>query len=441
MMTKVTDAQALTASTLDHYDTWEAPAVIDRWKEVRNQAVETLREANFPEARAEEYKFTNFSKALQKHFSVGPATTAGNVTLEDIAPFFIPELDADRIVLINGQYRSDLSVLTDIEGITIDRLAHAAEKQTEIFQEVFGQVAHAEVDAFTALNTVFATDGAFITVSRNADIERPIAIYNFVDARQQAAQAYPRVLIHAEQGSRSQFISSVHTLGDHPSLNASVTEAWLHANAEVNLVKVQNDSGDLYHYDHTEGYQSRDSRFTATTVSLRGTMVRNNLNLVLDDQGIESNMYGLTLLKGNQHVDHHTVMDHKKPHCESNELYKTILDEKSTGVFNGKIFVRPDAQKTNAFQSNNTILLSDDATIHAKPQLEIWADDVKCSHGATTGQMDEDQLFYLRARGLGENQAKALLLNAFAKDSLSLIPQDAVRNYLEIQIAERLNAI
>ncbi|HAA19875.1 MAG TPA: hypothetical protein DCP28_14335, partial [Cytophagales bacterium] len=175
-MTKVTDAQALTASTLDHYDTWEAPAVIDRWKEVRNQAVETLREANFPEARAEEYKFTNFSKALQKHFSVGPATTAGNVTLEDIAPFFIPELDADRIVLINGQYRSDLSVLTDIEGITIDRLAHAAEKQTEIFQEVFGQVAHAEVDAFTALNTVFATDWAFITVSRNADIERPIAI-------------------------------------------------------------------------------------------------------------------------------------------------------------------------------------------------------------------------------------------------------------------------
>ena len=439
-MTKVTDAEALTTAVLEAHGTWQAPALGATWEAVRTAAVASLRENGFPHAKHEEYKFTNLAKALQKNFTLGATTAAGQVTEADISGFLIPDLEAERIVLVNGEYRADLSRVSEVKGLTVLPLTEAASSQAERFNPVFGQVAHAEFDAYTALNTAFATDGVFLATERNADVERTVAIYSFVDARQQAAMAYPRVLIYAAEGSRLNVVTTVHTLGDHPSLNASVSEAWVGANAEVNVTKIQNDSGDAYHYDHTEGYQSRDSRFTATTLALRGSMTRNNLNLNVDDSGIESNMYGLTLLKGKQHVDHHTVVDHLKPHSESNELYKTILDEKSVGVFNGKIYVRPDAQKTNAFQANNTILLSDDATVHAKPQLEIWADDVKCSHGATTGQMDEEQIFYLRSRGLGETQARAFLLNAFAKDALSLIPQDAVRTYLENQIAERLNA-
>ena len=440
MTTKVTDAQALTDTAIDSFRNWSAPAGLPAsWQTIRQQAFQALETQKLPEAKHEEYKFTNLAKVLKKHFELGETTPAGRINLEDVTPFFIPGLAADRVVLVNGEFRADLSDITvPTEQVSVTSLTEGATENSEVFTKVFGQLAKSEDDAYTALNTAFATDGVMITVARNVDVERPLAIYSFVDARTQIARAYPRVLVHAEAGSRVRMVTSVHTLGDYPALNASVNEVYVAANAEVNVVKIQNDSGDSYHYDHTQGYQERDSRFTNTTASLRGTMVRNNLGMVLDAEGIESNMYGVTLLRGKQHVDHHTTVDHRKPHCDSNELYKTILDEKSTGVFNGKIYVRQHAQKTNAFQANNNILLSDDATIHTKPQLEIWADDVKCSHGATIGQMDEEQLFYLRARGLGKNEARAMLLQAFANDALEHVVHESVREYLQSQIADRL---
>lgn len=435
---KISEAQELTTQVLDFYAGWESLTGNSHWDAVRKAAIDHLREANFPEAKNEEYKFTNFTKAIYKTFGVGEFGKPSTLDLEDITSFFIPGLAANRVVLVNGEFNKELSELSLPAGIHISSLSDFAHQKSKEFTSVFGQVAAASSDAFTAFNTAFATEGVAITIEKNADIQQPIIIYNIVDARLASAQSFSRVLLIAEEGARAQILSSVHTLGDYPSLNMHVMEGTIASNAEVNLVKVQNDGGDGYHYDHTKVAQQRDSRFTTSTICLRGTLIRNNLEMDLNGEGIESNMYGLSLLRNAQHVDHHTVVDHKMPHSESNELYKAILDDTSTGVFNGKIFVRPDAQKTNAFQSNNTILLSDEATVHTKPQLEIWADDVKCSHGATTGQMDDEQLFYLRARGLGEKAAKAMLLNAFAQDALVQVKQEAVLSFLQNQITERL---
>jgi Fe-S cluster assembly protein SufD len=227
--------------------------------------------------------------------------------------------------------------------------------------------------------------------------------------------------------------------GNQPSFTNIVTEIVVQENATVTYTKVQNESDQAYIIGTTQVYQARDSKFSATTVSLSAALIRNNLNIVLDAENCEANLFGLYMLNGSQHVDNHTLVDHAKPRSYSNELYKGIMDGKSTGVFNGKIYVRQDAQKTNAFQSNKNILLSKDASMNTKPQLEIFADDVKCSHGATTGQLDEDMLFYLRSRGIGTNEAKALLMYAFATDIINQIPLEAVRLYVERAIANRLN--
>jgi Fe-S cluster assembly protein SufD len=217
-----------------------------------------------------------------------------------------------------------------------------------------------------------------------------------------------------------------------------VNEIVVGENARLDFYSIQNDKGSRYQFSQTEIYQGNSSRVNTYSFHLQGRLLRNNLHLVIDGEGIESHMYGLYLLTGNTLADNHTVVDHKRPNSLTNELYKGIMDENSRGVFNGKIFVRPQAQKTNAFQANRNILLSDKATVNTKPQLEIWADDVKCSHGCTTGQLDEEALFYLRARGIDKDSARAMMLYAFAGEITDKIPHEGIRKYIDMVISERL---
>ncbi|NJL13882.1 MAG: Fe-S cluster assembly protein SufD [Microscillaceae bacterium] len=266
-------------------------------------------------------------------------------------------------------------------------------------------------------------------------------MHQITDSRSHNTFAQPRMLWVFEEGSRAVLLDQCQTLGENASWNNAVSEIYVGPKAHIQHYKIQNDQPQAHLTQTTEVHQKGQSIYENITISLNGGLVRNNLHIALEGEYIESNMFGLFMLTGQTLVDNHSIADHRQPNSVSNELYKGILDERSTGVFNGKIYVRPQAQKTNAYQQNRTILLKDTASINTKPQLEIWADDVKCSHGATTGNLDESSLFYLRARGVPEAQARALLIRAFGNEIVEKIKLPSLRQYLEQEIDARLGAV
>jgi len=407
--------------------------------DIRKLGIKAFDQIGLPSLKHEEYKFTNLSKVLEKKFDwIAPHHESTQITLETLADFEIPNLDAYRIVFINGEYAEELSDHQNVK-FTISELQNVAEADTDIFEKHFGKHATYEDDAFAALNTAFVKNGTFIKVDKNVVVDKPIAIYNLSDASAGESVNYPRNLILADQSSQVSIIELFGTIGNHNSLVNTVTEIVLGENAIVDYYKIGNDAENAYHVGMTQVYQPNNSTFTANTIAFGGGIIRNNLQIKIDGEGCTANMNGLYLLNGKSHVDNHTVVDHIRPNSESNELYKGILDDSSKGVFNGKVFVRKEAQKTNAFQSNKNILLTDDAVINTKPQLEIWADDVKCSHGCTTGQLDLDAMFYLQARGIDKDKAKAMLLYAFAIDVLDNVKIEALKDHLDQIIAKRFN--
>jgi Fe-S cluster assembly protein SufD len=294
-------------------------------------------------------------------------------------------------------------------------------------------------DGIHALNTAFLQEGIFIYVKKGAVLEHPVYIYNITDARSANILSQPRSLIYIGENARVQFVETYATLGLSESFTNEVMEVVVEKDAIVEYYKIQNDAAHNSQVITTHFRQVGKSLVNTVTISLDGSIVRNNLNIAMEAEHSESHFYGLYFLKGKTHVDNHTVVDNVKPHCFSNELYKGIIDDDATAVFNGKIFVQRDAQKTNAFQSNKNILLSDTATVNTKPQLEIFADDVKCSHGCTVGQLDDEGLFYLRSRGINEKAARSLLVHAFAIDILEHIKPEPIRKYVDQLISERLN--
>jgi Fe-S cluster assembly protein SufD len=304
------------------------------------------------------------------------------------------------------------------------------------FKQNLGRIAQTEHESFVALNTAFVNDGVFIHVPAKMVVEKPVHIL-YVNSDKEPA--ITRNLVIAEPESSIQIFESYHSLdGSCEGLTTNVTEVIVKRNANVTWVKAQLENALTSQISFTQVEQEQDSRFSSTVVTTGGHLVRNNLHIRLNGTNCNAFMYGLYLLSGEQLCDNHTLVDHAMPHCESNELYKGVLGGKSTGVFNGKIFVRQDAQKTNAYQSNKNILLSDDAQMNTKPQLEIFADDVKCSHGTTTGQLDDEALFYLRARGIGEQSARTLLNIAFAADVLNHIQLETLRHNLQSIAEEKL---
>lgn len=387
----------------------------------------------FPTTRHEEYKYTNFSNALQKDYSF---ETASALQKSDIAPYFIEGLESNRLVFINGVYNATLSeIVSGAAELEIKKLADA---DAHVLKKHLAQEVYTAKDPFAELNTAFVSEGIYIRIPKNKAVEQPVALYFFEDATKAGKFTQPRNLIVVEENAQANFIEVKQTIGTNASFSNSVTEVIMKENSVVEYYKLQNDADQSYQVDTTVIKLEGKSVFNGATITLNGAIIRNNLNVILNAQYSEATFYGLSFLRDRQVADNHTMVDHAVPNCVSNELYKSILDDRSVGVFNGKIFVKPDAQKTNAFQSNKTVLVSRDAIMNTKPQLEIFADDVKCSHGATIGQLEKEPMFYLRSRGMSEESARSLLLVAFAQDVIDHIKIEPLKEFLTRAIGQRL---
>ncbi|MGG7663410.1 Fe-S cluster assembly protein SufD [Dyadobacter sp. BHUBP1] len=390
----------------------------------------------FPTIKHEEWKYSNVRDLISVSYDFNAESSIGLAELEDLK---VPKQEANILYFVNGRYNAELSaIISPVGQITISSLADAYKNDPAKVASYFNELTKEASDAFTALNTAFAQDGVFIHIPDNQSVEHPIILRFVSDAREKNVGSQPRNIISVGKNAHVKLAEAFRTLGDQRSFTNSVTEIHVAEEANVQYYKVQNESENAYHIGTTQVRMLDRSHFYAGTVTLNGKFTRNNLNIVLDGEHCDAHMYGLYFPDGTQHVDNHTVADHQKPNSESNELYKGILRDKSKGVFNGKIFVRPDAQKTNAFQSCKNIVLSPDATMNTKPQLEIFADDVKCSHGTTTGQIDEEALFYMRSRGISQSEAMSLLMFAFCADVVQQIKIDSVREYLENVITQKL---
>lgn len=427
---------------LAEFQTWESglsQGAQNGLYRIRKEAMRQFDRLGFPSTRHEEWKYTNVSPLTKLTYDF---QTAAGATATDLEPLLIPDLDANVVVFVNGVHQPSFSKLVSpAEDLIVTNLHEAYGQDPVLFDTHFSQSANFQTDAFTALNTAFAENGAFIWVPQGKVVEKPVILYFFSDSRSANVASQPRNLFIAEKNSQVKIVEVFQSIGENASFSNQVTEISVDSGAYLEYYKVQNESNRAYHIGTTQVSQQSNSHFYAATFTINGGFTRNNLNIVLDGENCEANLFGLYMPDGKQHIDNHTIVDHAKLRSYSNELYKGILKERGTGVFNGKIFVRPDAQKTNAFQSNRNMILSNDASMNTKPQLEIFADDVKCSHGTTTGQMDEDALFYLRARGIGEDQAKALLMVAFAGDVLNQVKLPALHQYLEKRIAEKLEKV
>jgi Fe-S cluster assembly protein SufD len=418
--------------TLTKQDTFISllEAAPKNFESARTLAKESYLTQGIPALKAEEYKFTNIGKKLEQNISNFSSALPFEVSSELVKSSIFEGFEGDVLVFSNGKFLSALS--SQIKGVEISSISGKSDL-------ALGSIAKPEKDPFAALNQATFEDGIFISVPKKSQIAKSILLLSFNQANiGQVIQ--PRVWIEAGDFAEVTFIDQTITMGDTPCFVNKVVELKGGVNTQLNYYRLQNEGKNTIEVSNIETDIQRDAKFTSVNISLSGDLVRNNLSLNLLGSNSEGNMYGIFLLNGKTHVDNHTNVDHTIPHSESNELYKGILADQSRGVFNGKIFVRQDAQKTNAFQQNNNILLSEDAIINTKPQLEIWADDVKCSHGCTVGQLDEEALFYLQARGIDKMQAKGLLLYAFAGEVLEKIEEESFRTYCDSLIQERLGS-
>ncbi|MBI5325980.1 MAG: Fe-S cluster assembly protein SufD [Ignavibacteriae bacterium] len=406
---------------------------------IRKDAFDKFKILGFPTAKDEEWKYSNPGFVHQYNFKLKLNANDDGITQEIVNKYKFENLDEHLLVFVNGFYSEKLSdVKPKKKQIILGSFADAIERNSIEILKYFGKFAGYIKNGFTALNTAFAQDGAFILIPDGTVIERPIRLLYITDAREQSVLTMPRNLIIAGECSNFKIVESSHTIGAQPSFNNSVSEIVMDFSSNVEYYNIQNNNENSFYVGTTQISQQRGSIFTGTTITLKGNYIRNNLNSLLDAEACETNYNGLYFVADNSFVDNHTLIDHAKPNCNSNEVYKGILNDKATVVFNGKIIVRQDAQKTNAYQTNRNILLTDDAKIHTKPQLEIFADDVKCSHGATSGYLDRDSLFYLRSRGISEEMAKTLLLNAFASEVLEKINIAELRDMVKNYIADKL---
>jgi Fe-S cluster assembly protein SufD len=404
---------------------------------LRSDGIELLKSKGLPAIKDEEYKFTPISKKIEGEISdFSHANPSSNVDQAAVSGNLIPALDCHLLVFNNGKWEKSLSSF-DSSVLSVVSFSDLPEGKIE---KQVGKIAKANKDLFVALNQVAFKDGIWFEVAAKTELEKPVFILQFVQSSPEGQTVHPRSYIQVGNNSSATFIEKVVSLDDSGYFLNGVTEINVGENSHVDFYRLQDESKSALEVNNTEVNVPRDATFSSAVISLQALMIRNNLSINLIDSNSIGNMYGLYMLNGQSHVDNHTNVDHTKPHAESNELYKGILADHSRGVFNGKIFVRQDAQKTNAFQQNNNILLSEDAVVNTKPQLEIWADDVKCSHGCTTGQLDEEALFYLRSRGISKENSRGMLLYAFAGEVLEKIKNESFRDYCIGLIQQRLGS-
>lgn len=403
---------------------------------LREKAISAFYKMGFPSKKHEEYRYLKLDAFinLQSIFSSkADQTTLDTQLLNN--PLILQ--DAYRVVLIDGVFSNTLSDLSGLpQNIEISSLADAISNNNSSALVHLGTLANVELDPFIASNTLAFSDGLFCNVSENSKLEKPIQI---IHIQSTAEHSHSRILFVAEKLSKCQVVQTFLSANNSgAALNNTVSEILVGENAHIEWTTFQAEEQSAGLINTTEVHIKHQGFFKTVTITLGANLVRNNLNIVLAAPNCEANLYGYYHPIHNQVFDNHTLVDHRFPRCESNELYKGVIDNKAIAIFNGKVYVRKDAQKTNAYQSNKNILLSDEATINTKPQLEIYADDVKCSHGSSTGILDPEQLFYLRSRGISLDKARSLLLTAYASEIVEHIPHPSLRESATLLISERI---
>jgi Fe-S cluster assembly protein SufD len=413
------------------------------WLEpLRRAAINRFAASGFPTARDEEWRFTPIAPITHGTWRPAAGLTRA-VTREDLAPFIFGHAEWTTLVFVDGVYSEGLSSTASLaKGVRAGSLAELLRSDGAMLQKHLARHAPIESSAFTALSTAFMRDGGFLHVPANTDLTRPVHLV-FVSTREAAGSVtHPRNLIVVERGARVSVIESYVTLAEGTSYwTNAVTEVVAGANAWIEHTRIQRESERAYHVGLTHVEQQRDSHYRSFSMAMGGAVARHNLHAHLDGENVETLMYGLYLTRGEQVVDNHTAIHHNQPNCRSWEVYKGVLDGRSRAVFNGKVFVKPEAQKTDAKQTNRNLLLSDVAKVDTKPQLEIFADDVKCTHGATVGRLDDVALFYARSRGVPADKAQLLLTYAFAAEVTSEVVLEPVRNELDRLVRERLGEL
>jgi Fe-S cluster assembly protein SufD len=404
--------------------------------DIRTEAIKTFETEGFPTKREEAWKYTSLNSVLKHDYSVFPKHENA-LEFKDVKKYFIHEIDSYKIIFIDGKYSSHLSQTTH-DGIDVCLMSAALNKPKYqlIIENYFNKIA--PKDGLSSLNTAFSAEGAYIHIPKNKLVAKPIQIIHFSTGNEAAILSQPRNLIVVDENSHVQIIERHQSLTDNPVLTNTVTEIFANKRAIVDYYKIQNDNENASLIDNTFVNQKQESHAKVHTFSFGGKLIRNNLNFYQNGERIDSTMKGITIIGNKQHVDHNTLVHHIEPNCESHQDYKGIFDDSSTGVFNGKVVVEKEAQKTNAFQANNNILISEKASINTKPQLEIFADAVKCSHGCTIGQLDESAMFYLRSRGIPEKEARALLMFAFSNNVLDSVKIPEIKNRITKIIANKL---
>ncbi len=407
---------------------------------LRLAAFSRFTELRFPSTQDEAWRHTDVAPVAEIPFQAAGYRRDAR-TAEQLAEVTFGAASWSRLVFLNGHFSPELSTLQPLRaGVRVSSLAVALGTDASAVEPYLAHHARYEDRAFVALNTAFMKDGAFVSIPPDTALEAPLHLVFASTADGEATMSHPRNLIVMGPGSQATIAQSYIGVGEGRYFTNAVTELVLGEHATIDHYTLQRESGDAFHIAALDVHQDHTSSFSSHSVALGGALVRNEITAVLDGEGIACNLNGLFMVTGRQHMDIRTMVDHVKPHCTSRQLYKGVLGGHSRAVFTGKILVRPGAQKTDAMQTNKSLLLSEDATLNTTPQLEIFADDVKCQHGATIGQLDPDALFYLRSRGIGEEAARNLMIAVFAREALSRIGHDPIRAYLADVISTWVSA-
>ncbi len=400
-------------------------------RQTRKNAIASFSSLRFPTPREENWRYTNVGPIADTSFQFNFGSAAGDLTLKQIEPFYFGEKNWHRLVFVNGSYAKGLSSVSHSQnGLKLTNLEPILMGGSKLAEPYLARYAQYDQNTFTALNTAFIRDGAFIYLPDGKELDQPVHLLFISVAQDGTTISQPRTLIIAGRGSKATIVESYVSLAQDSYFTNAVTEIVLNEGASLDHYKLERESENAFHIGTTQVHQGRNSKFSSSSIAIGGELTRNNLNIGLNAEGAECILNGLYLVSGEQHVDNTTLIDHPKPNGRSRQLYKGILSGKSTAVFSGKIFVHPDAQRTDAQQINKNLLLSEEATVDTRPQLEILANDVKCTHGAAAGQLDEEAIFYLKTRGIGQEEASKLLSYGFANEVIANIQVEAVRTEL-----------
>jgi Fe-S cluster assembly protein SufD len=439
----VSDAvtEAAVSAVEGYRDSFEDAARVSNepaWlREVRRNAMGDFERLDFPTTKDEDWHFTSVGPIAEKVFGIAPEGSAVSDTVLTRLNF---GQDWRTIAFVNGRYVPDERQRALPDGLTIVSLADEIASDSQLLQRHLGKLATSETAAFSALNAALATDGAVIVIAADTVIDQPIHLIFIADSQAENSAVMTRNLIFAQRHSQATIIESYVTIGADSYFTNAVSEVFVGDGARLSHYKLQTESRNAFHVGTIQATQQKSSRYESFSFATGGKLARTNIYSTLAGDAAEVIMNGLYMCDGTQHIDHQTRIEHVAPNCPSHELYKGILDGRSHGVFNGKVYVHPEAQKTDGKQSNNNLLLSDGAKVDTKPQLEIFADDVKCTHGATVGRLDETALFYMRSRGIGTIEAKRLLTYAFAADVLEKIELEPLKEALEAQVLARFTS-